>query len=314
MLKCKGSHGKALNVLEEFCEHIPVMINEAIGFLSSPKVVVDCTLGLGGYTEKILREFPGCVVYGIDQDASAIGRAELNLREYGNRFTALRGNFCDLERLLAPYIIKRIDAFLFDLGVSNMQLSVAERGFAFQLEGPLDMRMNQDAGEPASVLVNSLSAKELADIFRKYGEEKYAWRIACGIERARKSNHIETTGQLVSLIREILPAPVQRKMGGHPARRIFQALRIYVNRELDALSEGLASCARLSGADTELVVVSYHSLEDRIVKHTFLQWKRESLGEVLTKHPILPSDEETSSNFKSRSAKLRAFRFHKELI
>jgi 16S rRNA (cytosine1402-N4)-methyltransferase len=175
------------------------------------------------------------------------------------------------------------------------------------------MRMDKDTGEPASVYINSLSAKELADIFRKYGEEKYAWRIACGIERARKNYHIETTGQLVSRIREILPAPVQRKMGGHPARKIFQALRIHVNRELDALSEGLAACAKLACADTELVIVSYHSLEDRIVKHTFLQWQREGFGEILTKHPILPSDEETSLNFKSRSAKLRAFRFRLRL-
>ena len=126
------------------------------------------------------------------------------MREYEDQFTALRENFCDLELLLAPYNIEIIDAFLFDLGVSNMQLSVAERGFAFQLEGPLDMRMNLDAGEPASVFINSLSAKELADIFRKYGEEKYAWSIACGIERARKINHIEITRQLISRILEIL--------------------------------------------------------------------------------------------------------------
>jgi len=296
-------------VLDVFNEHIPVIVNEVIKYLSSPKVVVDCTLGLGGYTEKILQEFPDSVVYGLDQDGEAIEKAKSNLRKYDCRFTPLRGNFCNLERLLAPLGIRKIDAFVFDLGVSNMQLSAAERGFAFQLEGPLDMRMDKDVGEPVSVAVNSLSAKELADIFRKYGEEKFAWQIACGIEKSRKKNYIETTEQLVSLIREILPAPVQRKMGGHPARRIFQALRIYVNGELDALSEGLAACAKLASADTEVVVVSYHSLEDRIVKHTFLQWKREGLGEILTKHPVLPSDEEMALNFKSRSAKLRAFRF-----
>ncbi|MCL2768135.1 MAG: 16S rRNA (cytosine(1402)-N(4))-methyltransferase RsmH, partial [Synergistaceae bacterium] len=254
-------------------------------------------------------EFPESVVYGVDQDGEAIENAKSNLREFGDRFIPLRGNFCDLERLLAPYNIEKADAFLFDLGVSNMQLSIAERGFAFQLDGPLDMRMNKDAGEPASVAVNSLSAKELTDIFQKFGEERFAWRIACGIEKKRKNNYIETTGQLVSLIREILPAPVQRKMGGHPARRVFQALRIYVNRELDALPEGLSACIKFSSVGTEVVVVSYHSLEDRIVKHMFLQWKREGLGEILTKHPVLPSDDETASNFKSRSAKLRAFRF-----
>ena len=290
-------------------EHIPVMITDALRFLSSPKVVVDCTLGLGGYTEGILREFPECLVYGIDQDEEAIEKAYSNLSEYDSRFTLLNGNFRDLESVLAPFDIGKIDAFLFDLGVSNMQLSTPERGFAFQLEGPLDMRMNKNVGEPASVAVNSLSAKELADIFQKYGEEKFAWRIACGIENKRKKAHIETTEQLVSLIREILPAPVMRKMGGHPARRVFQALRIYVNRELDALPEGLDACVKFASAGTEVVVVSYHSLEDRIVKHKFLQWKREGLGEILTKHPVLPSDEETASNFKSRSAKLRAFCF-----
>ena len=290
-------------------EHIPVMITEALQFLSSPKVVVDCTLGLGGYAGKILCEFTDSVVYGIDQDGEAIDEAKSNLREYGDRFIPLRGNYCDLEGLLAPYDIRKADAFFFDLGVSNMQLSAPERGFAFQLEGPLDMRMNKDTGEPASVAVNTLSAKKLADIFQKYGEEKFAWRIACGIENKRKKDRIETTEQLVSLIREILPAPVQRKMGGHPARRVFQALRIYVNRELDALSGGLAACVKLASAGTVVVVVDYHSLEDRIVKHTFLQWKHEDRGEILTKHPVLPSDEETASNYKSRSAKLRAFRF-----
>ena len=290
-------------------EHISVMTTEVMSYLSSPKVVIDCTLGLGGYTKKILEEFPDSVVYGMDQDSEAIEKAKMNLHEFGNRFIPVKGNFCDLEYFLKPFDIKKIDALVFDLGVSNMQLSVAERGFAFQLDGPLDMRMDADVGNPASVVINSLSAKELADIFRKYGEEKHAWRIACGIEKARKINHIETTEQLVSLIREILPAPVQRKMGGHPARRVFQALRIYVNGELDALTKGLDACTKLASFGTEVIVVDYHSLEDRIVKHTFLQWKRESLGEILTRHPVLPSDEEVSSNFKSRSAKLRAFRF-----
>ena len=290
-------------------EHVPVMISGVIEYLSQPKAVVDCTLGLGGYTKRILDEFPASIVYGVDQDSDAIEEAKSNLYKYGDRFTPILGNFRDLERLLAPYDINGIDAFIFDLGVSNMQLSVADRGFAFQLDGPLDMRMNVNVGEPASATVNSLSAKELAEIFRRYGEEKHAWRLACGIEKARGANRIETTEQLVSLIREILPAPVQRKMGGHPARRVFQALRIYVNRELDALSDGLAACEKLASAGTEVVVVDYHSLEDRIVKHTLLQWKREGLGEILTRHPVMPSDEETASNYKSRSAKLRAFRF-----
>ena len=290
-------------------EHVPVMIAEVMEYLSTPGIVVDCTLGLGGYAGRILDEFNASLVYGVDQDVEAVEEAKLNLCKYGDRFTPLWGNFRDLERLLTPYGIGKIDAFIFDLGVSNMQLSAAERGFAFQAEGPLDMRMDVNSGEPASAIVNSLSAKELADIFRVYGEEKFAWRIACGIEKARVKNRIETTEQLVALIREILPAPVQRKMGGHPARRVFQALRIYVNSELDALSEGLAACVKLGSRGTVVIVVDYHSLEDRIVKHTFLKWKNEGLGELLTKHPVTPSDEEVASNYKSRSAKLRAFRF-----
>lgn len=287
--------------------HTPVMLDEVVSFLKgglAPRTIVDCTLGLGGYSAKILEMFPTARVFGIDQDRAALDIATQNLAEFSSRFVPIHGNFRDMKAYLEP----GIDAFVFDLGVSNLQLTEAERGFAFSLDGALDMRMNPDEGEPALVALNSLSAKALCDIFRKYGEEKFAWRIACGIEAARKKNHIETTEQLVALIREILPAPVQRKMGGHPARRVFQALRIYVNGELDALTEGLSACLELAAPDAVIVAVDYHSLEDRILKHTFLEWKRAGRGEILTKHPLTPSEEEVEVNFKARSAKLRAFR------
>lgn len=287
------------------------MLNEVLSFLPDTRVFVDCTLGGGGYSKKILEAHPRSVVYGIDQDNDALKIATENLAEFGDRFFPVHGNFCDMRELLEPFGIKDGDVggVIFDLGVSNMQLTEAERGFAFGLDGVLDMRMNPLAGEPAYVAVNSYSAKKLSEIFQKYGEEKFAWRIACGIEAARKKSHIETTADLVAVIRDILPAPVQRKMGGHPARRVFQALRIYVNGELDVLSEALGACLKIISDGAVVVVVDYHSLEDRIVKHTFLEWKRSGWGEILTRHPVIPSDEEVEANFKSRSAKLRAFRY-----
>lgn len=292
-------------------EHVPVMLEEVVSFLTPEPIFVDCTLGLGGYAKRILSEFPGSKLFGIDQDGDALAIARANLAEFGERFVPVHGNFRDIEELLAPFGLgnESIGGFVFDLGVSNLQLTESERGFAFGLDGVLDMRMNPEVGEPASYAVNSLPAKQLSDIFRIYGEEKFAWRIACGIEAARKKSKIETTGDLVALIRDILPAPVQRKMGGHPARRVFQALRIYVNGELDALGEALDACAGMACCGAALVAVDYHSLEDRILKHKFVEWRRDGLGDILTKHPLVPSDDEVEGNFKARSAKLRAFRF-----
>lgn len=297
--------------------HIPVMLNEVaeyVGRASNLNVVVDCTLGLGGYASKILREHSDILLFGIDQDTEALRRSSERLLEFKNRFIPLHGNFSDIESLLEPYdLIGKVSAFMFDLGVSNMQLVEPERGFSFQNDAPLDMRMDQGSDETAADVVNSRSVKELCDIFSRYGEEKFAWKIACGIDKQRtKYGRIETTGQLVSLIRDILPAPVQRKMGGHPARRVFQALRIYVNKELDVLTNGLNACRTLAAQGAVIVVVDYHSLEDRIVKHTFVDWRHDELGTIVTRHPILPSDEEVGLNFKSRSAKLRAFQFFED--
>jgi 16S rRNA (cytosine1402-N4)-methyltransferase len=296
-------------------EHEPVLLNQVIDFLRSGGLenmgkIVDCTLGLGGYSEEILRNFPNVQVYGLDRDSCAIARSEVRLSEYAPRFKALHVNFGDMKEVLndfAPF-----DAFVFDLGVSNMQLTEAQRGFSFQNDGPLDMRMNLDGeGKTAAEVLRTFSADELAKVFEIYGEERYARRIATKIEEnRRRGGTLETTAELVALIRNVLPAPVQRKMGTHPARRVFQALRIYVNNELEELRAGLASIERLSSPRTVVIVVSYHSLEDRIVKHTFKTWEAESKkGIVLTKHPVCAEAEEVEKNFKARSAKLRAFRF-----
>jgi 16S rRNA (cytosine1402-N4)-methyltransferase len=231
------------------------------------------------------------------------------LAEYAPRFTARHGTFGDMERVMDQFV--PFDAFVFDLGLSNMQLTEAERGFSFQNDGPLDMRMDPGDRKTAADVINALPAAELADLFWVYGEERWSRQIARGIEERRKRcGALTTTGELVSAIRDILPAAVQRKMGSHPARRVFQALRIYVNNEMEELEAGLAATEKNASPGAIVAVVSYHSLEDRIVKHTFRNWEKEKKrGKVLTKHPILPTQEEIEKNYKARSAKLRVFRF-----
>lgn len=290
-------------------EHIPVLITEILSFLKSrPKVgkVLDCTLGLGGYSEAILEAFPGVHVWGLDQDDEAIRISSDRLGAFGNRFHPIHGNFAeaaDLAGSAGPF-----DAVLFDLGVSNLQITEGHRGFSFQTDGPLDMRMNRHSDLTAEYLVNNWTEKELSEIFWKYGEERYSRQIARGILRHRENaGKIETTGSLVAVIRETLPAPVQRKMGGHPARKIFQALRIAVNDELTVLEKGLSGAFELVSPGASIAVVSYHSLEDRIVKHFFRKMQKENRGTIATKRPLIPSDGEIERNYKARSAKLRLF-------
>ncbi|GHV45802.1 ribosomal RNA small subunit methyltransferase H [Synergistales bacterium] len=304
-------------------EHEPVMLSQVIDLLltascvSAGKYVVDCTLGLGGYSEKILESMPDVNVCAIDRDGSAIQIAKNRLARYEDRFEALHLNFGDIEKVLSEKFsdehgcADRIRAFVFDLGVSNMQLTEAERGFSFGNDGPLDMRMNQTGDDlTASDVLSTLSERELSEIFWVYGEERFSRRLAAKIVEDREQGLCpRTTGELVALVRDVLPAPVQRKMGTNPARRLFQALRIYVNNELGELDAGLEATKKLAAHGTVVVVVSYHSLEDRIVKHTFRSWGKEERGVILTKHPLLPDNTEIEKNFKARSAKLRAFRF-----
>jgi len=304
--------------------HEPVLLTRildfllAAGFADKTARIADCTLGLGGYSEEILRVFPNAQVCAMDRDLRAVELSGARLLDYASRFKALHGNFGKVGKLLGGFA--PFDALVFDLGVSNMQLAEAERGFSFQNDGPLDMRMDPQDGGPrggnktAADAVNALSADDLAEIFWVYGEERFSRRIARGIdERRKRVGPLKTTGELVELIREVLPAPVQRKMGGHPARRVFQALRIYVNDELGELESALASIKEISSPGALVAIVSYHSLEDRIVKHTFRAWeKEEKWGDVLTKHPVLPDSDEIERNYKARSAKLRIFRFLSE--
>lgn len=299
--------------------HIPVLLEEVLEILGahkSLKRVVDATLGLGGYTEAILNRFPAVSVLGIDQDTQALERARTRLTPFKERFLGIQGNFRDMTEILRSCDWDQTDAFVFDLGVSNLQITDPSRGFSFQNDGPLDMRMNGVPGSPgrtAADVVNSFPPEELARIFREYGEERYAWQIAKGISNhVKNGEEIHTTGELVALIRDILPAPVQRKMGRHPARRVFQALRIFVNDEMGALQGSLDACPRSAGEETLLLAISYHSLEDRIIKKTMRTWKQEGQGRTLFGKPRVPSEEEIERNYKSRSAKLRAFVFRQK--
>jgi len=294
-------------------EHVPVMLDEVLRAVSSApslRRIVDATLGLGGYTTAFLKKWPQVSVLGIDRDQEAIEVAKDKLAEFHDRVKFYNGDFKDLAKILLKADFTEPDAIVFDLGVSNLQISKEKRGFSFDLDGPLDMRMDTTGDLTAEEVVNTYSKEALSEIFRKYGEEKHAARIAWGICRYRQEHgFIKTTGQLVNVIRMVLPAPVQRKMGKNPARRVFQALRIEVNNELKALEEALSGCREVAKDGTVVVVVSYHSLEDKIVKKQFKEWDSLGLGSMLAKKVVKPTEEEIARNKKARSAKLRGFIF-----
>ena len=286
--------------------HEPVMLGEVLSIItthSTHKNILDGTLGLGGYTEAILSRFPDSHVTGIDRDTQAIAYACERLKDYRGRFEAVHANFSTLKDIITSH--GDFDAFVFDLGVSNMQLTLPERGFSFNSDGELDMRMNPSGDDmTAAEVLKCSSIEELTKIFQDYGEERFARQIASAIKRSKYP--IETTGDLVKVIRDTLPQPVQRKMGTHPARRVFQALRIYVNHETEELEELLKALHNVKN-NSAIIFVSYHSLEDRLIKISFREWQKEGKGTILTRHPMTPSQEETNHNYKSRSAKLRAF-------
>ena len=294
-------------------DHTPVLLEEIVKQLEeggSPEYVVDATLGLGGYASRFLEQWRDCSVLGIDKDPMALERASERLSRMvaRGRFKAVESDFRELDSVLLSVGWGKPDAVVFDLGVSNLQLVIPERGFSFQESGPLDMRMGAD-GETAAMLLNSMSQEEMRRLFRDYGEEPHAGAIARGIVAYRnRKGSIETTEELVNVIRDILPAPLQRKMNRHPARRVFQALRIAVNDEIGALREGLEQAGKATKEEGCVVVVSYHSLEDRIVKHAFTEWEVAGLGRRFPRKAIRPTEEEVERNYKSRSAMLRIFR------
>lgn len=289
--------------------HVPVMVKEVLEILD-PKpggIYVDATVGLGGHAKAIAERIkPDGLLIGIDRDENALRIAADVLKDSNVRL--LHGNFRDIDKLLGAELLGKVRGILFDLGLSSLQIEDEKRGFSFLREGPLDMRMGLDAPLRALDIINRSSLEELVRIFKRYGEERNAYMIAKAIVEKRVKKPIETTTDLVEIIRDALPKPLQRKMGKHPARRVFQALRIKVNEELDSLDEGLKKAFDFLEIGGVLCVISYHSLEDRMVKVFMKRLYEAGMGEPLFKRALCPTEEEVSSNPRSRSAKLRALR------
>jgi len=287
--------------------HIAVMAEEAITFLA-PKpsdIIVDCTIGAAGHSRGIIEKIlPGGKLIGIDRDVNILKAAQETLKSYKENVFLKNENFRNIDSVLGGLDVTRLDGALFDLGVSSLQLDDASRGFSFSVDGPLDMRMSL-SGPSAADIVNTTGKDELADIIFKFGEERFSRRIAGAIVAARRRSLIRTTSQLADIVMKALPKtrPWQKI---HPATRTFQALRIAVNDELNALEEALRKALDLLSPGGRICVISFHSLEDRIVKNMFKDFALNAELEILTKKPVTPGRHELEVNPRSRSAKLRA--------
>ena len=300
--------------------HEPVLVNEVIQLLGVKEkgIYLDGTVGLGGHTKAILKIAPSIRVIGIDRDKKALEEVKKKFKEELNkRLYLYKGNFKDIMTMKKKFPVQKFQGALLDLGFSSFQLADSERGFSFQQEGPLDMRMDSSQKEKAFDIVNTLSEEKLADIFFQFGEERLSRQIAKAICQRRKKDPIQTTLQLSNLICEISPRWGQSI---HPATRVFQALRIAVNEELEGLDEALKDIFQCLKEGGRLGVISFHSLEDRIVKQTFYSFEnpctcpsdfpkcvcgKKPVGKRITQKPAVPSDEEIRKNPRSRSAKLR---------
>ncbi len=305
--------------------HRPVLLKESLEYLQPERggVFVDCTLGLGGHTEAILEASTEARVIGIDRDPEAIALAKARLAHFGDRFVAAHANFREIDSIIAENEVSAIDGLIADLGVSSLQFDSELRGFSFQRDAPLDMRMDQSSnGETAADMLARLSEEEIANVIFEFGEERRSRRIARWIvERREQGNAIQTTSELADLVRRAVGTRKADRI--HPATRTFQALRIAVNRELENLDKFIETAVDLLNPNGRIVVISFHSLEDRIVKQTFRRLsgvcecppripvcvcgaRREI--EILTRRPVTPSSDEIEVNARSRSAKLRACR------
>ncbi|GAA0444448.1 16S rRNA (cytosine(1402)-N(4))-methyltransferase RsmH [Agaribacter marinus] len=303
-------------------EHYSVLRTETIeGMEIKPTgTYVDCTVGGGGHSEQIAsRLSENGLLIAFDQDLDALQAAKERLAEYKDRILFVHSNFSRLEEALEEHQIDQVDGILFDLGVSSPQLDRGERGFSYQHDAILDMRMDQTKDLNAYEIVNNWSYNDLVKIFFKYGEEKFAKQIARKIEAYRKTKTIDTTHELVGIIKEGIPAPARRK-GGHPAKRIFQALRIAVNDELGVFNDALHQAARVVGISGRIAVITFHSLEDRLCKQAFKKWStpkatprnlpilpeaNEAPFRLVNRKPIIANEHELEVNRRSRSAKLR---------
>jgi 16S rRNA (cytosine1402-N4)-methyltransferase len=286
--------------------HIPVLVAEAMRYLQPARggVFLDCTVGLGGHAHAMLSAGATRVI-GVDRDRDALDRARVLLAPWAARVDLVHADFRAVDAVLDGAGVSRVDGALADLGVSSMQFDEPGRGFSFRRDEPLDMRMDRSRGDTAADLVARSTEQELADAIYQFGEERFSRRIARAIVHARREAPIETTGHLASIIRRVLP---RRGARIDPSTRTFQALRIWVNDELEGLDRFLEAVALRLHTGARLVVITFHSLEDRIVKHTLraLQQREQAILTVLTKKPAVAPDEEVRRNPRARSAKLRA--------
>ncbi|MBT2683136.1 16S rRNA (cytosine(1402)-N(4))-methyltransferase RsmH [Bacillus sp. ISL-37] len=303
-------------------KHTTVLLEETVDGLDIKPdgTYVDCTLGGAGHSELILSKLSEKgKLYAFDQDDIAIANAKEKLAAYGDRLTIIKSNFLHLKEELEKHGVTEVDGVLYDLGVSSPQLDTPERGFSYHHDAPLDMRMDQDAPLSAYDVINEWPYEKLVKIFFRYGEEKFSKQIARKIEAARGSKPIETTGELVELIKDAIPAPARRK-GGHPAKRVFQAVRIAVNDELGVFEKSLEQAIDMLAVGGRISVITFHSLEDRICKVTLkkasetpplppglpiIPEEYQPKLKLVTRKPILPSEEELEFNNRARSAKLR---------
>jgi 16S rRNA (cytosine1402-N4)-methyltransferase len=283
--------------------HVPVLLDRVVALVAPPldrpgAVLVDATLGLGGHAEAVLIRCPEAHVVGIDRDSHALERSRKRLAPFAERVTFVHAVYDKITEVLAELGHEHVEGVLFDLGVSSMQLDVRDRGFAYAEDAPLDMRMDDTAGQTAADVLNTYPAEELARILNWYGEERFARRIAESIVRERAKQPFTRSARLVDLIRDAIPAPA-RRTGGHPAKRTFQALRIEVNDELGALRRALPEAIDAIGVGGRVVVMSYHSLEDRIAKQVFVKHTRSDLPPDL---PFVPEGHEPALRLITRGA------------
>ena len=308
-------------------KHVSVLLQETVDGLNVKPdgIYVDGTLGGGGHSYEVCTRLgaKGSII-GIDQDEAAIEAASIRLKDFGEKVTIVRSNYCDMKSRLHELGIDKVDGIMLDLGVSSYQLDTAERGFSYRVDAPLDMRMDRRQEKTARDIVNTYSEMELFRIIRDYGEDKFAKNIAKHIVMEREKAPIETTGQLCEIIRHAIPMKFQ-KHTGHPAKRTFQAIRIELNRELEVLRDTLDEMIELLNDNGRICIITFHSLEDRIVKGIFKKNENPctcpshfpvcvcgnvSKGKVITKKPILPGEQELEENSRSKSAKLRIFERH----
>ncbi len=288
--------------------HVPVMVAEVIEHLNlAPgKIIIDATLGGGGHSLEVLKRIgPSGRLIAIDRDQTALEGARQRLVQYAGQCQFIHGNFKDIDKIAGDLKIRKVDGILIDLGVSSMQLEDPERGFSFQADGPLDMRMDKDSYISAYDLVNNLNEEELSHLLWNFGEERFHNRIARFLVKEREKHPITSTLELSSIVCRAMP-PRFRHQRIHPATRTFQAVRIAVNRELEALQETIGKAVDLLDKNGRICIISFHSLEDRIVKHTFKDLQLQGTINIITPKPLTPSEEEVRQNSASRSSKLRA--------